>query len=174
LAPTIVVTDRLGLRSLFEHCGGDPLGTFKPLGERRGNRHVEVEFALHVARIFFLIALQQRDDDAGGAGSRSSTRTVDVRRVVFRRVEVNYAADFVDVNTARRDIGGDERFGLVRGKCLERSGALTLASPAVNGNRINAEFSELASNAIGAVTSAAEHDRGTERTNRKPRLGFRE
>ena len=66
------------------------------------------------------------DHGAGGARSCGATGTVGVVLEVGRRVEVHHAGDVVDMDAARRDVGGDQGGHLAVGKGGEGTLALTL------------------------------------------------
>ena len=55
-----------------------------------------------------LIPQQERDHDAGRASPSRAARAVQVRLLVFGRIEVHHAVDAVDVQTARSHVGGDQ------------------------------------------------------------------
>jgi hypothetical protein len=60
----------------------------------------------HVA---VLVGGQQRDADAGPSRTTGAADAVHVRLAVRRWIEVDHVRDPVDVDPARRDVGGDER-----------------------------------------------------------------
>ena len=77
---------------------------------------------------------------------------------VGRRVEVDDAADVVDVDAAGGDVGGDQGPDRAGGELLQRPLALGLRAVAVDGDGRHAGRAELAGDPVGAVLGAAEHD----------------
>jgi len=90
------------------------------------------ELVLEAVDRALLVGLHQRHDDALGAGARGAAGAVRVVLEVSRRVVVHDARDPVDVDTTRRDIGGDEHVDLAVGERFERALALTLRAVAVD------------------------------------------
>src|SRR5205085_3414949 len=60
------------------------------------------------AQVGNLLAVDQRDRYAGGAGARGAADTMHVGLGLVRQVVVDHMADAVDVDAARRDVGRDE------------------------------------------------------------------
>ena len=118
------------------------------------------------------------DDHAVGPGPAGSPGPV---HVVLRRrgqVEVDDAADVVDVDPPGRDVGGDERLGLPGDERPQCPVALGLGPAAVERDGADAGGDQLAGDPVGAVLRPAEHDgravRGDEvggEARRGPRAG---
>ena len=124
-----------------------------------GDRLLEPDLALHLAKILDLFVRDQRHDQALGAGPGGATRTVHVRLVVFRRVVVDDRGDAVDVDAAGGDVGGDECVHTALLEVVEGPVALALAASTMDRRSGEAELVELLGEAVGAVTGATEDDR---------------
>ena len=103
------------------------------------------------------------DDHAVGSGAAGSPGPV---HVVLRRrgqIEMDDAADVVDVDPPRRDVGGDERLGLSGNEGPQCPVALGLGPAAVQRDGADAGGDQLAGDPVGAVLGPAEHDGRTVR-----------
>src|ERR1700733_7690467 len=76
----------------------------------------------------------------------------------FRQIVVDDLRDFVDVNAARRDIGGDEDAETPLLESREGGGALRLRAVAVNRGGGEAFASEAQDETIGSALGAREHE----------------
>ena len=95
-----------------------------------------------------LAGLDQRHYEAGLAGAGRATRAVQIRLVVFGRVEVDNAGHAVHVDPPSGDIGGDQGFDPAVDELLERSGAAVLGVAAVNCGRADPALGELAGQSV--------------------------
>ena len=83
---------------------------------------------------------------------------MDVVLGLARRIEVDDRGDGIDVDASRRYVGRDQSLDPTGRELLERSGPLTLRSPAVKGDGSDSTPRELFREPVGAVPSAREHD----------------
>ena len=90
------------------------------------DRHVQVEFLLHLANRPLLIASDEADDRSGGPGTGSAPRPVKVVLVVPGQIEVDNGGDGVDVNAAGCDVRGDQCLGTAGGELFQCPVALGL------------------------------------------------
>ena len=84
------------------------------------------EVALDLAQSFHVLRSDERHGIAGSFVARGPANTVDVIVGRLRDVEVDDVSNALDVNTARRDICGDEHVIPSLAEAIERLGALTL------------------------------------------------
>src|SRR5213080_4192132 len=91
LPPGVRTTPTLSLRP---DCSGELL--------------VEVERAGDAAHVAVVVALDERDADAGATGTPGAPDAVHVGVAVGRRVEVDDVRDAVDVDPAGGDVRGHE------------------------------------------------------------------
>jgi hypothetical protein len=105
-----------------------------------------------------VLASDEREDGAVGAGPARASGTVHVVLVGSRRVEVHDTADVVDVNAARGDVGGDEDADLARLELGQGPLALGLRAAAVDGSRFHTRATELLAEPLRAVARAAEDE----------------
>ena len=113
--------------------GAEPLDRSLQRG-RGGGAEVGAELEVPNERVGLaeLVAVDEGDDDALGAGARGAAGAVDVGLVVDRWVEVEDAGDAFDVDAARGDIGSDERLDLAVGEGLEGADPNHVVSPRPN------------------------------------------
>src|SRR5438067_5222474 len=102
------------------------IGEAKVVREHLDDGLVETEAALDDAHEVLLVPEHERHRDAGLAGTRSTTRPMQVRLLVLGRVVVHDHVDVVDVNAARCDVGGDEHRKLAVGEVGQGPLARTL------------------------------------------------
>src|SRR5207245_2782592 len=76
-----------------------------PVGRR--DRHANQ--LLDVAQERPLLAVAERDRDARGAGARGAADAVHVAFRDVGQIVIDHVADALDVDAARRDVGGDQR-----------------------------------------------------------------
>ena len=110
------------------------------------------------AQIASFAIVAQRNGDAFEAGARGAADAMDVALRHFRQFEIDHMADRIDVDTARRDIGGDQHRHLSGFKTFQRALALVLALVAVNGVGRETGVVEEAGDAICAALGAGEDD----------------
>src|SRR4051812_28170975 len=120
--------------------------------------HRDLERLLQLAHRPGDLGADQGDHRAVGTGATGAARAVDVVLLVRGRVEVDDAADGIDVDAAGGDVGGDERLCLTAREVRERTLALALAAVAVDGDGGDAGSMELLREPVGAVLRAGEHD----------------
>src|SRR3989440_5495427 len=111
---------------------------------------VETEAALDDADEVLLVPEHERHRDAGLAGTRRATRSVQVRLLVFGRVVVDDHVDVVDVNAARCDVGGNENGELSTGEVGQSPLARALPEIAMDGPGARTLTAELSDEAVGA------------------------
>ena len=128
---------------------------------RRRNGHADQ--LLDVAQVRRLFAVAERDRDACSPGSRGAADAVHIGFRHVRQIEIHDVADAVDIDTARRNVGGDKRQHVPPAKCGEHALALVLRFVAVDGVGRDAGLGEAAHYFVGAVLGAGEYERATDR-----------
>lgn len=106
----------------------------------------------------------ERDRRASTAGACCAADPMHIGLGDLGQFKIDDMSDAIDVDAARRDIGGDQGARLSVSKSRERSLALTLALIAVNGERADARFGERLRHFIGAALGSREDDRARHRT----------
>src|SRR5690606_6320001 len=150
--------DRAGSGDLGRVPGGE-VGEAGIVGEHLDLRQVgQPEAALEAADVQFLVPLDERDGEPGGAGAGGAARAVEVVLVVVGRVAVDHDVDVVDVDAAGGDVGGDEHRPAAGGEPAERLLPLALGEVAVDGRGAHAEGDEVAGEAVAVALGAAEHE----------------
>src|SRR2546421_2961368 len=120
---------------------------------------VETEAALDDADEVLLVPEHERHRDAGLAGTRRTTRPVQVRLLVFGRVVVHDCVDVVDVNAARCDVGGNEYGELSTGEVGQSPLTRALPEIAVDGPGAHTLTAELRDETVGAALGPHEDER---------------
>jgi hypothetical protein len=98
-------------------------------------------------------------DNTSGAGAPGTARAVQVVLLIAGEIEVDDAADVVDMDAAGGNIGSHERLCLTADEGPQSPVSLGLRPTAVDGNGVNASPLELSGETIDTVLGAAEHDR---------------
>src|SRR5439155_8013825 len=101
------------------------------------------EAGCDAAHVRLLLGEHERDPLARAAGAAGAADAVHVALVVFGRVEVDDVADRLEVESARRDVGGDERRRAAAAEALERPLAGALGHVAVHRRGLDAAVSQL-------------------------------
>ena len=102
--------------------GGAALGAIPPpAADRcvRRSRNGDSDELLDLAQKRHFLGVAQRDRHACGAGARRSADAVHIGFRHVRQIEIDDVADAVDIDAARRNVGGDERPD--RRRCGRRS-----------------------------------------------------
>src|SRR5207248_968355 len=94
---------------------------------------LEAEAALDHPDLVLLVPQHERDREPALPRPRGASRAVEVGLLVLEWVEVDDHVDTVDVDAARRDVGGDQHADLARHEVGERAFACALAKVAVDG-----------------------------------------
>src|SRR5436190_20261039 len=110
----------------------DPRRLGEEAGRKRLDRDLVAGQLLDVAQIGPLILGAEGDRDPGRPGTRRPPDPVDILLGDVRQLEVDHVADARDVDSARRDVGGDEDPHLAGLELGERLLALRLALVAVD------------------------------------------
>ena len=84
-----------------------------------------------------LLAHGQCHDEARRARARRAARAVQVVLVVVRRIEVNDQLDAVDVDTPRRDVGGNQHPRMPGRERVQRPLPLILIAIAMDGRSLD-------------------------------------
>src|SRR5690606_1363756 len=113
---------------------------------------------LDVAQIGALVGAAERAGAARRAGARGAADAVDVALGFVRQVEVDDVADAVDIDAARRDVGGDQHRRTAAPEIVERALALRLRLVAVDRVGGDAAAAELVGETAGAALGAGEDD----------------
>ena len=92
------------------------------------------------------------------ARARGAADAVHIRLGLHRQVVVHDVGDVVDVEPARRHVGGDEDGRAARTERIERADALVLRLVAMDRLGVDAVGLELAAQAVGAVLRLGEDD----------------
>ncbi|MCG3189580.1 MAG: hypothetical protein LKCHEGNO_02048 [Burkholderiaceae bacterium] len=116
-----------------------------------------VDQALDVAQEQFLVDAHQRDRLAAGAGAASAADAVHVVLGHVGDLEVHHVRQLVDVDAARRDVGGHQHAQLAALELGQRLGARALALVAVDRHRGDVVAVEVLGELVGAVLGAREH-----------------
>src|SRR6185437_10808479 len=121
--PALIARPGGTLMLAVARLGGQDLGGRAP-ARREGmvgdDRDALLDKLLDVAQEGALLAIAERDGDAVGAGSRGAADAVDIAFRHVRQVEIDDMGDAVDVDAARRYVGGDEDADLAGAEILER------------------------------------------------------
>ena len=115
--------------------------------------------ALEVAEHPVLARLRERDRHAGTAGAPSAADAMHVRVGGVRHVVVHHVRHVLHVESACRDVGGDEQVRLVGAELLHHPVALLLREPAVQCLGVVAARVERLGELVDLGAGAAEHDR---------------
>ena len=118
---------------------------------------------LDIAQERDLFAVTQRDCDPACSGARGTADAVDVGFGHVRQVEIDHVADAIDIDAARRDIGGDENSGRAFAKCGKHALALVLGFIAVDRVGGHAGLDQAAHDLVGAVLGSGEDQRTIDR-----------
>src|SRR5262249_22608248 len=94
----------------------------KPPLVRRRNGHADE--LLDVAKVGRLFGVAQRDRDARRSRPRGAADAMHIGFRHVRQIEIHDVADAVDIDTARGNVGGDERQHLPLSKCGKHAFAL--------------------------------------------------
>src|SRR3984893_9437241 len=97
-----------------------------------GHGDRDADQLLDIAQERHLLAVAQRDRDAGGAGARGAADAVHIGLRYVRQVVVYHMTDAVDIDAARGDVGGDQRPHLALAKRRQHALALALRFVAVD------------------------------------------
>ena len=120
--------------------------------QRRADRALDRE------EIVLLVRRDERDHLAGGTGACGAAAAVDVVVGGERDVEIHDVRDPLDVDAARRDVGGDQHRILPATKRLERGDAVLLAAVGVDAGRADAAARDGACEAVGVDLALHEHE----------------
>jgi hypothetical protein len=82
---------------------------------------------------------------------------MDIILWVFRRIKVNHAGNAINVNSAGRNIGGNNRLSPALAELLKGTFTLALTAVTVNGNRSHAALFKLLRHTISTALGTAEH-----------------
>ena len=115
--------------------------------------------AFDVAQLGALIGITQRNRDAGFASAGRAADAMDVSFRHFRQLEIDDVRDLIDVDAARRDIGGDQHADFRAAELLECAFALALALVAVDGRDADAVVFQMLGDLVGAALRAGEDKR---------------
>jgi hypothetical protein len=127
---------------LLRPDGGNTLrdGNLERLGRLRGvievrqlqARQSTTDCALDSANLVFFVRGTQRQRTSRSTRTRGSTHAVDVVLGNHRDIKVKDVAEFVDVDTASRDVGGNEHAKFAILETSQRRYTLCLRAIAVN------------------------------------------
>ena len=109
-----------------------------------------------------LLVVAKRDGLALRAGARGAADAMDVGFRNLRQLEIDDMADAVDIDAARRDVGGDEHGDLAGLEFLQGAQALVLALVAVDRLGVQTRVVETLGDAVGPALGAREHDGAAE------------
>lgn len=110
-------------------AGGSALGVLSGVGMKGVRpiyRYGFANRALDRARQLPLASRTEGDGIAGGTGSRRATDTMYVGLRFFRKIVVDHVGNAINIDTARRQIGGDQYARGTRPELVERSRPATL------------------------------------------------
>src|SRR5438093_9476742 len=96
-----------------------------------------------VARLGLLLGEDERDRLAAASRTASAPGAVHVVLVLARRIEIDHVRDVVEIEAARRDVGGDECRHLAALEAGERALACSLGHVAVHRDGTDVVPSEL-------------------------------
>src|SRR5262249_48078974 len=119
-----------------------------------GDRHPLADGALDLHQQLELLGVAERDRGARRAGTARAADAVHVGLGDLGQVEVDDVADLVDVDAARRDVGGDQHADLAALEVGERALARVLRLVAVDGLGALAGLGQVLGDAVGAVLGA--------------------
>src|SRR6266511_5358296 len=102
----------------------------KPAVVRRRNGHADQ--LLDIAKVGRLFGVAERDRDTCRPGPRGAADAMHIGFRHVRQIEIHDVADAVDIDTARGNVGGDQREHLALAKCGKHSFALVLRLVAVD------------------------------------------
>ena len=126
---------------------------------RRGHAGGDGEGALERRDVGGLLGDDEGHDGAVGARAAGAAAAVDVVLVGHRRVVVDDQADGVDVDAARRDVGGDQGLRAAGREVRQRARALGLGEVGVDRGGGDALATQGLRDAVGGVLGAREDDR---------------
>lgn len=100
---------------------------------------------------FNLIGTDQRDSFPLQTGPTGTADTVHIIFGNFRQVKVDHMGQFIDVESAGRDVGGNQYAGFIGFKVVKRVAAQTLAFVAVDRDRSYISTFEMPYQLIGTI-----------------------
>jgi hypothetical protein len=106
-----------------------------------------------------LVAVGERYDGAGRASPRGPAGPVQIVLVIVWRVEVDHKLDAVNMDPARRDIGGDQNPRMARGERIQGALPLILVPVSVDRSRRHPGAVKLAREPVSTVLRADEEQR---------------
>ena len=114
--------------------------------------HDAFECADHVV----IFRRDERECVAGALGASRASDAVNISIGGIGHVEVDNVRDAVDIETARRDVGGDHDLEMSRFETVQGALALSLCTVAVQARHSKARVRDLAGDLVGAVFGARE------------------
>src|SRR5436190_1506927 len=111
------------------------------------------------ADVRLLVGEHESASAAVAPSAAGAADAMNITRVVVGRIEVDHMRDRLEVETTRRNVGGDERCRLPGAELLERTLALRLRAVTVNGRHPNAALCELVGKPVSAALCAHEYER---------------
>ena len=147
LAAALPLQDRLGARARIGLEAGD-----------HGSRQRPLDQPLDVAQELVLVDADERDGLARGARATGAPDPMDVIVRHVGQVVVDDVRQLVDVDAARRDVGGDEHLQARVLEFRQRPRARALALVAVDRERRDAVVVQLLRELVRAVLRAREHE----------------
>src|SRR5258706_4077010 len=100
----------------------------------------------------------ERNRDPGLAGAPGAADTMRERLGILGKVVVDHVADVLDVQAARREVGGDEDLDLAAAELVERPLAFTLREVAVDRRDLLAAPLHVVEQLVHAALGVAEHE----------------
>jgi hypothetical protein len=98
-----------------------------------------------------VLASKKRNRHSVHVGPTGPTDAVNVILGVRRKVKIDDVSDPVDINSASRNVGGDQDPNLAILEILQGAGSLILAAVGMNGSRRDLVPAELPGHPIGSV-----------------------
>ena len=117
-----------------------------------------LEYLDELLGVLPVLARHQRDRCAGATGAPGAAHAVHVLLDVARKVVVEHARDVLDVDAARRHVGGDEDARAALLEVLERLLAIALFPIAVYRLTLHTLQDEIARQRVGGGLATHEHD----------------
>ncbi len=102
------------------------------------------------------VSAAKRQGNSGGPGAARTTDAVHVDFRNFGKLVVDHVRDVLDVESARRDIRGDQDGRLVGLELLQRARAGVLALVTVDGHGANSRAHQQFGDLVGAMLGASE------------------
>ena len=127
------------------------------------HRYRHPDKLLDVAQIGCLLGVAQGNRYALGSRTRRTADPMDIRLWHVRHIVIYHVADALDIDSAGRDIRGDQRSGLTLAEGPERALALALRLVAVNGLRRDTGPYQASHNFVGAVLGSREDQSALDR-----------